>query len=183
MAWAVKDADNQFMRRHAFFGGDRGNIFRNSFVQIDDVWRIARPDGDLVHVDIGGVEQIALFGHGEHGQRVRASLCCNGGAFQRIKGDINFWASANGRANLFTDKQHRRFVPLAFANDHGAVHIQLVQGGAHRFDGGGIRCLLIATSDQFRRCDSCSFRHPHHFQNKDPVEDLACCSHLDFLAI
>ena len=126
MAWAVEDADDQFMRRHAFFGGDRGNIFRNGFVEIDNVWRIARPDGDLVHVDIGGVEQIAFFGHGEHGQRIRASLCGYGGAFQRIKGDVDFWASANGRANLFTNKQHRRLVAFAFANDDGAVHVKCV---------------------------------------------------------
>jgi len=41
----------------------------------------------------------------------------------------------SGEADLFADVEHGRFVALAFPDDDGAVHLHLIHGLAHGFDG------------------------------------------------
>ena len=137
----------------------------------------AGADRDLVHVDVGRVQEIALLGDGEHGERVGPGLGGDGRALERIERDVDFGTAALGRSDLFADEQHRRFVALAFADDHGAVHRQLVQGGAHRLDRGGVGGFLVAAADQRRGRDCRRFGDPHHFENKDTVEDRAGDDH------
>src|SRR5215470_3585393 len=50
------------------------------------------PAGDLVHVHVGRVEQSAALGDGEHGQRVGHRLGADGGALQRIDGNVDLGA-------------------------------------------------------------------------------------------
>jgi hypothetical protein len=62
--------------------------------EIDDPFGIAGADRELVHVDVGRVEQAAFLGAGEHGERVGAGLGGDGGAFQRIERDVDLRAGA-----------------------------------------------------------------------------------------
>jgi hypothetical protein len=95
------------------------------------------------------------------------------GAFQRIERDVDLGAGALGRADLLADEQHRRLVALALTDDDGPVHVELVERGAHRLDGGGVGRLLVAAADQLGSGDRRRFGHADHFEDEDAVEDVA----------
>ena len=81
-----------FVRLHALGLGERADVFLRRRVEIDDALRIARADGDLVHVDVGRVEQRAAFGHRHGGDRARHVLGAERGAFERIDRDVDLRA-------------------------------------------------------------------------------------------
>ena len=123
MAGTVKHAHNKLMRRHAFFSRHGRDILCHRFVEINDVGGVARANRDFVHVHIGRVEQIAFFSHSQYRQRVRARFCGNRRAFQWIERDVDFGTRTNRGTDLFTNEEHRRFVPFAFADDDRSIHI------------------------------------------------------------
>ncbi len=135
--------------------------------------RIAGTHRELVHIDVGCVEQPALFGDGEDGERVGARLGGDCRAFERVERNVDRGRIVAAAADLFADEQHRRFVALAFANNDGAADRQFVERGAHRFDGGGIGGLFVAAPDQRRGRDRCSFGNADHFEDENAVEQLA----------
>jgi hypothetical protein len=69
--------------------------------------------------------------------------------------------------------EHRRLVPLAFADDDGPVDMQIVERPAHRFHRGGVCGLFISAADQGRGRDCRRLRHPDHLEHEHPVEDTA----------
>ena len=162
---------------HALGGGDRRDILGRRLVEIDHALGIARADRDLVHVDVGRVEQPALFGDRQHREAVRPGLGADRGALQRIERDVDLGAVAGRRADLLADEQHRRLVALALADHDGAVHVELVERGAHRLDRGGVGRLFVAAPDQRRGGDRRGFGHAHHFEHEDAVEHLAGGGH------
>ena len=183
MTRAVEYADDQVAGRDALFFGNSRNIFSYCLVEIDDVRRIAWAYRNLVHIHVGGVKQIAFFRHGQHSKCIRTGLGSNCSAFERIERDVDPWAFADCSADFFADKQHRRFVALAFADDHGAVHIKFVECRAHRFDGGVVCRFFVAATDQFGGGNRGGLGHADHFENQYAVKDLACCGHVIFLAV
>ena len=102
---------------------------RRVHVQRHDPLGVARPDGELVHVDIGRVQHRAARPHGDHGQRVRHVLGGQRGAFQRVERDVHRGAGAV--AHLFADEQHRGLVALALADHHDTGNVELVELVAH----------------------------------------------------
>ena len=95
MARPVEDADDEVgdldllgLREVLQVGGRR-------LVEIDDAVRQAAADRDLVHVDVGRVEETAGIGHGHHGERVGAALGGDRRAFERIERDVDL--AARGR--------------------------------------------------------------------------------------
>ena len=158
--------------------GERLDILgRRSWSRSIDALGIAGADRDLVHIDVGRVEQAALLGDRQHGERVGAGLGGDRGAFERIERDVDLRALADRRADLLADIEHRRLVALALADHDGAVHIELVERGAHRLDGGGIGRLLVAAPDQRRGGDRRGFGDAHHFEHENAVEDVAGFGH------
>jgi hypothetical protein len=81
-----------FVRRlHALGLGQRIDVLgRAKLSRSTTPLRIARADGDLVHVDVGRVEQRAAFGHRHHGDRARHVLGAERGALERIDRDVDF---------------------------------------------------------------------------------------------
>ena len=148
MARPVKHADDNVARLNPFGGCDCLDVFGRALGEVDDPFGIAWADRQLVHIDVGRVEQVAFLGHGQHGERIGSGLGGDRGAFQRIERDVDLGAGALGRADLFADIEHRRFVALALADHYGSVHRQLVERGAHRFDRSMVGSLLIAAPDQ-----------------------------------
>jgi hypothetical protein len=110
------------------------------------------------------VQQAAALGDGEHGQRVWHCLGADGGAFQRIDGDVDFRAVA--RADLLADVEHRRFVHLAFADDDGATDVAQGQFAAHGVDSGLVGGLLVAAATEARGGDGGCLGDARHFQNQ-----------------
>ena len=170
MARTVKHADIDLGRLDALGGGHRHHILGRAFGQIDDAFGIAGADRQLVHIGIGRVQQAALFRRRQHRKRIRPGLGGDGGAFQGIKRDVDLRAFAD--PDLFADIQHRRFVTLAFADHHGAVHIERVERLAHRFDRGGISRFLVPAPDQLRRCNCRRFGHAHQFQHQHALDRI-----------
>src|SRR3546814_4145367 len=82
-------------------------------------------DSDLVHVDVGRVEEPALVGHGDDGHRVWPALGGNRGALERVEGDVDL---GTAQPNFLADIEHRRLIALALADLHGAVDRQAVEG-------------------------------------------------------
>ena len=142
VARAVEDAGDDLVGSHALGRGDRLDILGRRLVEIDDAGGQARADRDLVHINVGRVEQAARFGDGEHREAVRTGLGADRRAFQRIERDVDRRAVA--AADLFPDEQHRRLVALALADHDGAVDVEFVERSAHRLDRRGVRRLFVA---------------------------------------
>ena len=70
----------------------------------------------------------------------------------------------SGEADLFADVEHGRFVALAFPDDDGAVHLHLIHGLAHGFDGHFIGFGAITTAHGAGGGDSGIFNNTQKFQ-------------------
>ena len=138
------------------------------FVEIDETFGQAAANGDLVHVDIGRVEEAAVIGHGHHGQRIGEALGGDRGAFERIERDVDLGAGAG--ADLFADIEHRRLVALAFADDDGAVDLEAVERLPHRVDRGLVGGLLVAAAHQPRRRQRRQLGHAHRFEREIAIQ-------------
>ena len=142
MARPVENAGGDLRYAHALGLGQRVEGVGGRRVEIDDAVGIAGTDGDLVHVHVGRIEQAAALGNGQHGQRIGHRLGADGGALQRIDGDVDLGAVAG--ADLLADVEHRALVHLAFADDDAAPDVDLGQLLAHGIDGGAVGGLLVA---------------------------------------
>ena len=138
---------NGDVRGGAALGGSQGfHPLTGRHVQGDDAFRIARTNGQLVHIGVRCVQHRSAWPHGNHCQCVGHVFGGQRGAFQWIKRDID--ARTIAGSHFFADVQHRRFVALAFANHHHTFDVEQVQLFAH-----GVHCRLVggffvATPDQ-----------------------------------
>ena len=104
------------------------------------------PDHDLVHVDVGGVQQASALRGGEDSDRSRCAVGAEVGAFERVHSDVDRGNSllAAARTELLADEEHRRLVALAFADDDAAVDLDFAEAGAHRFGRQLIGAVTVA---------------------------------------
>ncbi len=147
MARAIEHAHDDFRRLDALGGGERLHVFGGRLVEIDHAIGIARADRDLVHIDVGRVEQAAVFGNRQYRERVGAGFGGDGGAFERVERDVDARRACVAQSDLLADVQHRGLVALALADDDLAVDIQRVQRRAHGVDGQLVSLFLVAATD------------------------------------
>lgn len=102
----------------------------------------SRRSSQLLHVEVGGVEQTTAIGSGENSHRAALVEGAKVGAFARVDSEIHARASAG--ADLFSDVEHRGFITFAFANHDAALHLDLIHALAHGIDGQCIRFILQA---------------------------------------
>ena len=152
---------------HALGPGERHDVVGGFGVEIDDAFGESRPDGDLVHIDVGRVQQRSGFRHGHDGDRIGKRLGAQRGAFQRIERDVDLQPA---RADLLADEQHGRLVALALADHHGAVDGKQIERPAHAFDGRLVRRVLVAPSGQLEGAHGGGFRHAHRFQRENAIQ-------------
>ena len=148
MARTIEHADDDVARLDTLGSGHGLNVFGGRLCQVDDPLGIAGTDGQLVHIDVGRIEQAPFLRRGQHRQRVGTGLGGNRRAFERVKRNIDLGALALRPADLFADEEHGRLVAFAFADDDRAIHVECVEGLAHRFHGCGIGSLLVAAADE-----------------------------------
>ena len=162
MARPVQDAGDQvedvaFLRLGQVF-----EVLARLLVQIDQLVGKTASDRDLVHIDVGRVEETALRPHRDHGQRILAALGGDRRPFQRVEGDIELRTLPG--ADLLADEQHGRLVPLALADHHRAVDVEAVQGPSHGLDRGLIGRPFVTPADQAGSRQGRRFGHPHRLQ-------------------
>ena len=143
-------------------------FFADRRVEVDQARLVARPDGDLRHVDVGRVEQAALLGDGDHRQRVGQVLGGDRRAFERVERDVDLGPGLG--PDLLADIEHRRLVALALADHHLAVDRQHVQFAPHRVDGSLVGRPLVAAAAEPRRRDRGALGHAGELERQDTVE-------------
>ena len=141
-------------------------------IEVDDAFRIARADRDLVHVHVGRMQQAALGRDREHRQRIGHGLGADRRALERIDGDVDTRALAG--AHLLADVEHRRLVHLALADHHAAANGQLGQLPPHGIDGGLVGALDVTATAQSRGGDGGGLRHARESRSTGPGPDVAC---------
>ena len=129
-------------------------------------------DGDLLHVERrAGIEHRATIGHGDHGERIGLALRGEGGAVDRVDGDVDLGRAAV--ADPLAVEQHRCVVLLAFADHDDAVHRHGGQREAHRLDGGVVGGVLVAPTDPPRRSEAGRFGGAYEVHREVAVGLLA----------
>src|SRR6266478_5252666 len=150
VAGTVEDDDGQVFDVHALLVGDRAQVLGGRLAQIDRAGP-AGTHGDLVHVRVGRVEQVSLLRHGDHAERVGSAGRRDGGALERIESDVHLWIVGVAPAHLLADVEHRRLVPLAFADHDRAADVERVERLAHRVHRRLIGALLVPPAHQAGR--------------------------------
>ena len=153
---------------HALGLGEPADVVLGRRVEIDDALRIAGADRDLLHVDVGRVQQRAAVGHRHGGDRARHVLGAQRRAFERIDRDVDLRALLG--ADLLADEQHRRLVELALADHHGAVDRQLVELAPHGVDRRLVGGLLVAAAAQARRRHRRALGDAHDLDREDALQ-------------
>ena len=92
VARTVEDADGDLAQLQAFGQRQRLEVVGRRRIEIDQAFGKARPDGDLVHIDGGHLQQAAALGDGKHRERIGKRLGAQGRAFHRIDGKIDLKA-------------------------------------------------------------------------------------------
>src|ERR1700752_1625277 len=118
-------------------------------INVDDPAR-RWPNYNLVHVDIGCIQQTTPFGGSQNCNRVVGAKRAEVRALERIDGYINLrtrfsnlLTNTKAAAYFFANVEHRRFVTFAFANHHAPAHGHSVHYFPHCFDSYVIRKLSI----------------------------------------
>jgi hypothetical protein len=138
--------------RQTLGGGEGPQVVARRLARATPCRLTLGPAGDLRHVGVGRVQQVALVGDREDSERARAGRWRTG------------WCPRAGRPrcrpraglaslgpDLLADVQHRRLVALALADDDGAAGRHALERGAHRLDGGRVGRHAVAAADHAPR--------------------------------
>ena len=175
VARAFQNAHGDIVGRTALGGRQRIHAVHRRHIQRHNARLVARPDRQLVHVDVRRVQHRSARTHGNDGQRVGHVLGGQRGAFQRVKRDVHLRPFAI--ADFFADIQHRGLVALALADDHGALNVQFVQLVAHGVDGGLVGGFLVAAADPVGAGDGGLFGHARQSKRKHTVIEINLGGH------
>ena len=140
VAVTLEDADDEVLDVALERLGDVADVLGGAGVDVDRVGGLG-PDGDLLHVGVGRVQQRALGTEREHRERVRLTVRGEVRALERVDGDVDLLAAL---ADLLADEEHRGLVALAFADDDRAGDVDVVERRAHALDGGVVGRVLVA---------------------------------------
>jgi len=167
----VEHDHRQFVDLAAERARDGAQVLAHRGIQIDQVLG-ARPDDQLLHVEVGRMQQAALVRGCEHGDRVGGAGGAQVRAFERIDGDIDLVELAPSpgvlprQADLLADEEHRRFVALAFTDDDRAVDRHRVEFAAHGFDRRLIRSVPIALTHRVGAGDGGLLDHAEELERE-----------------
>ena len=152
VALPLEHHDGQRADRAVEGAGDRLQVVLHRRIQVDFAAG-GRTDHDLVHVDVGGVEQAPTLGGGKHRHRIRGAGGAQVRSLQGIDREIDRQISGSAAADTLPDVEHRRLVPLPFADHDPAVDRHRRQRFAHRLDGNVVGMPAIAVAHRLRRRD------------------------------
>ena len=168
MARPVENADRKILDRNALGLGECGKVLGRGRVEIDEAVRVAAPDSDLFHVDVGHLEEAAAGRHGNDRQRVRQVLGAQGRAFQRHGGDVDLRAVES--TDLLADIEMVDGILSALADDDGTVDRQVIELALHGVDGGKIGGALIAAAPHTGGGHRGALGDPDQLDGQDTVD-------------
>src|SRR5262249_57806567 len=113
----VEDGHDQVVDVAIQGEGDRLQVVLHRGSKVDLPFG-GRPDHDLVHVDVGGVQEPALLGGGEDGDGVGGAGSAEVRALEGVHGDVHGIPRA---PHFLADEQHGGLVALPLADHDGAV--------------------------------------------------------------
>ena len=169
----IEDDHHEILDLASEAAGNGFEIVPRRRVEIDGFLR-AGTDHQLLHVQIGRVQQTAAVRGRQHRNRVRRTGRTQVRALERIDGDIDL-RQPGGRAaaiprvrqpDLFANVQHRRLVALPLADDNRAVDRHRVHHAPHRLYGDVIGLVAIALSHRVRARDGGLFDDAKKFQRE-----------------
>ena len=100
----------------------------------------SRRSSQLLHVEVGGIEQTTAIGSGKNSHRAALVEGAEVGAFTRINSEIH--ARTIASTDLFSDVEHGSLVAFALTDDDAALHLNLIHALAHGINGQCIRFIL-----------------------------------------
>ena len=125
--------------------GEVAQVLADRCVEIDHAVGQAAADGDLVHVDVGRVQEVAVLGQRHHGQRVGPALGGDRGAFQRIDGDVDRRARRRRPSRRYRASAPRPSRPRR--SRRCRRWRRWSKRRAHGLDGGAVGLVLLAAAD------------------------------------
>ena len=151
--------------------GDRPQVLAHGRVDVDQVLG-AGADHQLLHVEVGRVQQAAFIGCGQHGDGVGRTHGAQVRALERVDGDVHLVVGAAvavalpGQPDLLADVEHRRLVALALADDDGAVDRHGVELAPHGLDGRLVRAVAVALAHRVGAGDGRLFDHAQELEGE-----------------
>ncbi len=171
VARPVQDAHRQVGHRRVLRLRDAADVLTDRRGDVDRVDGVGT-DGDLVHVEHRRrVEHRAAFGHRQHRDGVRHALGHQGGAVDRVDGEVA--VRAVSVADLLTVVEHRGVVLLALADHHHPAHRHRVDQLAHRVDRGAVAALLVAAAHPASGGHRARLGDPDQFQGEVAIGGFA----------
>jgi hypothetical protein len=179
---SVQHDDDQVLDEAAEASRNRLQIYVHRGVEVDGVLR-ARAHDQLLHVDVGGVEQTALVRRGQDCDRVGCAGCAQVRALERIDGDVDGVVALAQQhvgplgmrpADLLADEQHRRLVAFTFADHDRAVDRHRVHDLPHRFDRDLVGFVPVALPHRVRTGNRRLFHDPEKLEREVGVHASPC---------
>ena len=169
MTRSLEDHDGDVVDPPAEGLGDSPEVVGGALPDVDLAGH-DRPDAELLEVRIRGVDEAALLGSREHGDRPGLAVGDEVRPFQRVDRDIDLRGVTRigvvALADLLPDEQHRGLVALALADDDPPGELDLVHRPPHRLDGGVVGFILLAAAHEPGRGDRRSLGHPDHLERE-----------------
>src|SRR6185437_4578393 len=165
----IENADHQVRDGDLLCLGKIFEVLRRRRVDVDDP--VADADCDLIHVDVGCIEEAAGLGHGDDGERVLAAFGGDRRAFEWVERDVDLRPLPG--ADFLADVQHWRFVALTLADHDGAFDGEAVEGFAHGVDRRLVGGFLVAPAHQPGRRQRRSFGDAYRLKRQIAVHAVA----------
>ena len=169
VARPLEDDDGDVVDPPAEGLGDPAEVVGRALPDVDLAGH-DRPDAELLEVRIRGVDQAALLGGCEHGDRPCLAEGNEVRPLKWIDRDIDLRGVTGvgvvALADLLPDEEHRRLVALALADHDPPGELDLVHRPAHGLDGRVVGLVLLAAAHEPGRCDRGGFSHPDHLESE-----------------
>ena len=166
MAAAVHDHDDQISDCNAEALAEDIDVLSGALADVNLAFS-GRGRCQLLHVEVGSVEQTTGLGGSKHSHRAALAVGTEIGSLTGINSEIN--SGAGTTANFLTDVEHRSFVPLTFTDHDAALHIDLAHALAHGLDGSGVCFILETFTGELSGCDGGLLDDLEYFLNERAI--------------
>ena len=150
MAAAVHDHDHQIGDCDTETPAEDIDVLSGALADINLAFG-SRGCGQLLHVEVGSVEQAASLRSCQHSHRAALAVGTEIGALAGINREIH--SRAGSTANFLADVKHRSFVTLTLTDHDSALHIDLAHALAHGLDSSRVSFILETFTGELSGCD------------------------------